>query len=69
MPLIQTLLKFCEQNSVALDSSDEEAENQQVEEKDKSKLKMQLNITKDQVIGLLMAPSRELAMQIMTVLK
>ena len=68
VPLIQTLLKFCEQNSVALDSSDEELENQE----DKINLgqrKMRLKITKDQVIGLLMAPSRELAMQIMTVLK
>ena len=40
VPLIQTLLKFCEQNSVALDSSDEEVENPQIEEEEKSKLKM-----------------------------
>ena len=63
IPLIETLLKFVEQNSVTPDSDDE---NDGEERKEGEKV---LKIRKDQVISLLMAPSRELAMQIMTVLK
>ena len=62
VPLVQTLLKFCEQNSVVPDSSDDSS-------CEEDGVKKVLQIGKDQVIGLLLAPSRELAMQIMTVLK
>ena len=62
VPLVQTLLKFCEQNSVVPASDDSSCE-------DAADVKKVLKIGKDQVIGLLLAPSRELAMQIMAVLK
>ena len=69
VPLIQTLLKFCEQNSVIPDSSDDDEE-EDVANKESSGPKAKvLRIGKDQVISLLLAPSRELAMQIMAVLK
>ena len=61
IPLVQTLLKYCEQNIVAQESSDDE----EAAEDKPSKL----NLSKNQVVGLLMAPSRELAMQTMTVLR
>ena len=60
IPLIQTLLNFCQQNATKPDSDDEG----EVAEDGKV-----LKIGKNQVISLLLAPSRELAMQIMTVLK
>ena len=61
IPIIQTLLKFCQQNI-----SEEKKDRAETEgDHDGAKI----SVGKDQVIALLLAPSRELAMQIMTVLR
>lgn len=59
IPIIQTLLKFCHQNTSGEKKDNDEAD------QDGAKV----IIGKDQVIALLLAPSRELAMQIMAVLR
>jgi len=64
IPIIQTLLKFCQQN-IEEEKSDEEGSDDEGSHDGAGKVK----VGKDQVLALLLAPSRELAMQIMAVLR
>ena len=63
IPLIQTLLNFC-----AAKKAEQKADNEDEDEEGETQEKG-LRIGKNQVIALLLAPSRELVQQIMAVLK